>query len=376
MMRALEHRAVAAAAAALLALGPTSAGAQRCDAAAPAAAPAHRAVIAAARALVRDSMAAGKITGLSVTVAIDGAIVWSEGFGFADVENHAPVSRCTRFRIASVSKALTGVALAQLHERGTLDLDAPVQRYVPAFPAKPWPITTRQIAGHLAGIRHYRGDEVYSMRHYEDVLAGLAIFQDDSLLFEPGTRESYSTYGYSVLSAVVEGASGDSFLAYMRRNIFDPLGMRSTVAEFPDSILEHRARFYAHDEKGTLLNAPYVDNSYKWAGGGFLSNTDDLARFGSALLRPGFLGREALALLFTTQHTRDGAPTDYGLGWQLDWTEGGRVIPRHSGGAVGGNAHLALYPDERMVIAVLANSETGYVGGGRVVRQIARHFKR
>jgi CubicO group peptidase (beta-lactamase class C family) len=375
-MRALKSRAVIAAAAALLAIWPASVGAQRCDAPAAAAEPAQRAAIEAARALVRDSMVAGKITGLSITVAIDGTIVWSEGFGLADVENQVRVSRCTRFRIASVSKAVTGVALAQLHERGKLDLDAPVQRYVPGFPEKPWPITTRQVAGHTAGIRHYRGDEVYSMRRYDSVLAGLAIFENDSLLFEPGTRESYSTYGYSILSAVVEGASGDEFLAYMRRNIFDPLRMQATVAEFPDSILEHRARFYMHDKEGVLLNAPYVDNSYKWAGGGFLSTTDDLARLGSALLRPGFLGRDALALLFTTQHTRDGAPTDYGLGWQLDWKEGGRVIPRHSGGAVGGNAHLALYPDERMVIAVLANSETGYVGGGRVVRQVARLFTR
>ena len=375
-MRRLRWGASVALAAALLGSWPVGSAAQRCEIAPAAPAPAYRAAITAARALVRDSMAAAKIPGLSVAVAVHDSIVWSEGFGLADVENEVPVSPCTRFRIASVSKPLTAVAVVQLHARDRLDLDAPVQRYVPSFPQKPWPVTTRQLAGHLAGVRHYQGDEFLSMRHYDNVTAGLAVFASDSLLFEPGTRYSYSTYGYNVLSAAVEGASGESFLAYMRRHIFEPLGMRSAVAEFPDSILAHRAHFYVRDRNGVLLNAPYVDNSYKWAGGGFLSNTEDLTRFGSALLRPGFLGRDALALLFTPQHTRDGKPTTYGMGWFVDWRENGHVVPHHSGGAVGGNAHLALYPEQGMVIAVLANTEAGFVGRGTVVRQIAELFRR
>jgi CubicO group peptidase (beta-lactamase class C family) len=373
-MRRLRARVSAVLAVAILVAGSTSAAAQSCRAARPA--PAYRAAVEAARAIVRDSMAAGTITGMSVAVAIRGTIVWSEGFGLADIENGVPASPCTRFRIASVSKPLTAVAVMQLHERGTLDLDAPIQRYVPSFPQKPWPITARQLAGHLAGVRHYEGDENFSMRRYDDVTSGLAIFANDSLLFEPGTRFSYSSYGYNLLSAVVEGASGEAFPTYMKRHVFEPLGMRSTVPEFPDSILEHRARFYVRDRNGALLNAPYVDNSYKWAGGGFLSNAEDLTRFGSALLAPGFLGRDALALLFTPQHTKDGAATIYGMGWFLDWSDRGHVVPHHAGGAVGGNAHLALDPDRGMVIAVLANTETGFVATGRVVQQIARQFQR
>src|SRR5581483_6944198 len=205
-----------------------------------------------------DSMAAGRIPGLAIAVAIDGHIVWSEGFGLADVENAVPVSPCTRFRVGSVSKPLTAAAVAQLAEVGRLDLDAPVQRYVPSFPTRRWPITPRELAGHLAGIRHYQDDEFLNMRHYDNVVAGLAIFAHDSLLFEPGTRFSYSSYGYNLLSAVVEGASGESFLLYMRRHVFEPLGLQSVVPELPDSIIEHRAHFYVHDSTGALRNAPYV----------------------------------------------------------------------------------------------------------------------
>src|SRR5690606_34055138 len=205
--------------------------------------------IAQGRATVAAVMAEHGIPGLSVAVLVDGAVVWSEGFGYANIEHRVPVTPLTRLRIGSVSKPVTAAALGKLVEQGRLDLDAPVQRYVPSFPEKRWPITTRQLAGHLAGIRHYRGDEFLSRDRYETVLDGLAIFQDDSLLFEPGTRYSYSSYGWNLISAVIEGAAGEPFLAYMQREVFDPLGLRSIVAEHTDSIIAHRASFYERDRE-------------------------------------------------------------------------------------------------------------------------------
>src|SRR5438046_2808470 len=148
-------------------------------------------VVAQARALVCDSLAS-RIPGLQVAVAIDGRVVWVEAFGWADRERHRQVNGNTVFRIGSVSKPLTADAVAQLVAEGRLDLDAPVQRYVPSFPEKPWPITTRELAGHLAGIRHYRGAEFTSNRRYETVTDGPEIFRDDSLQFEPATPFTYS----------------------------------------------------------------------------------------------------------------------------------------------------------------------------------------
>ncbi len=187
------------------------------------ASPRYATQIEAARQAIRDSMASLRVPGAQVAVVVDGELVWSEGFGLADIENQVPVTPETRLRIASISKSVTAVGVGLLVQDGKLDLDAEVQRYVPDFPRKRWPITVRQVAGHLAGIRHYRGDEFASMAPYPTVRAGLRIFEDDSLLFEPGTRYSYSTYGWNLMSAIVEGASGQPFLQFMQRRVFGPL---------------------------------------------------------------------------------------------------------------------------------------------------------
>jgi serine beta-lactamase-like protein LACTB len=317
----------------------------------------YGAAIEAGRRAVADVMAEHAIPGMSAAVLIDGEIVWSEGFGFADLENRVPATPLTRFRIGSISKPVSASALAKLSQEGRLDLDAPVQRYVPYFPAKRWPVTPRLVAGHLAGIRHYRGDENLSNRRYETVREGLSIFQGDPLLHEPGTQYLYSSYGWNLLSAVVEGASGQDFLSYMREQIFAPLNLRSIVAEHTDSVIPYRAEFYVRGDDGRVLNAPYVDNSYKWAGGGFISNTEDLVRFGWVHLDGSFLQPEAVKALFTSQRTRAGESTNYGIGWRSGTDKAGRRWVGHTGSSVGGWAVLVVYPEERVVVAALANQD-------------------
>ncbi len=227
---------------------------------------------------------------------------------------------------------------------------------MPSFPVKRWPVTTRQLAGHLAGIRHYDGEEFLSSERYETVLAGLEMFQDDTLLFEPGARYSYSSYAWNLISAVVEGASGQDFLGFMRNNVFGPLEMDHTVADHTDSIIPHRTRFYVRTRSGTTLNAPYVDNSYKWAGGGFLANTEDLVRFGMAHLGDGFLEPETIGLLWTSQRTSDGEETGYGIGWSVEQDYAGRRTVSHSGGSIGGRTMLLIFPDDNVIVAIVANS--------------------
>src|SRR3989440_9427108 len=251
---------------------------------------AYRETVARMRTLVCERLSS-HIPGVQVAVAIDGTLVWSEGFGYADAARRRPITRATQFRIGSVSKPLTAAAVALLYEQGKLDLDAPVQRYVPTFPDKGHPITTRQLAGHLAGIRHYRDREFFQTRRFATVRDGLAIFQDDSLLFPPGTRFSYSSYGWNLVSAVVEGAAGDDFRSYISAHVFRPLGLTHTAPDRTDSLIPERTQFYDAESGGAYHVAPPVDNSYKWAGGGFVSTAEDLVKFGSALLAPGSLRR-------------------------------------------------------------------------------------
>ncbi|HEY9428297.1 MAG TPA: serine hydrolase domain-containing protein [Gemmatimonadaceae bacterium] len=324
-----------------------------------------------ARARVREWVAKDNLPGASVAVGIDGQIVWAEGFGWADLEQRVPVTSLTRFRIGSVSKPLTSVAVGLLYERGKVDLDAPVQKYVPSFPKKRWPISTRQLMGHVAGLRHYRGDEFLSSEHYDNVLEGLEIFAHDSLLFRPGTAYSYSTYGWNLVSAVVESAAGEPFLDFMRREVFAPLGLRHTVPGYMASIVPDRVRFYEKDKEGRLVNAPYVDNSYKWAGGGFLSTPSDLVRFGFGMLDNELLKAETRKMLWTPLQLQSGKSTGYGLGWGVDTLDGHRVVS-HGGGSVGGTTAFMIFPDQRMVVAVTTNLSDAEVGP--IANEVAKLF--
>lgn len=332
-------------------------------------APAHGAyavAIDSARARIAADMERLGIPGIQAAVAVDGEIVWSEGFGYADLENRVPVWPHTRLRIASISKALTAAGVGRLVEDGKLDLDAPVQEYVPSFPEKEkGTVTTRLVAGHLAGIRHYRGDEFSSRKHYDDVVEALEIFADDTLQTPPGEEYAYSTYGWNLVSAVVQGAAGVPYLRYMREAVIEPAGMGSTVAEHVDSIIAHRARFYARQDDSVLVNAPYVDLSNKWAGGGYLSTAEDLVRYGVALLDGTLLEPETVDLLWTSQETSGGEETGYGIGWRVGTVEGHRSVS-HTGGAMGGGGILVLYPEDGVVVGMLENqdvdnhSETGH----------------
>jgi len=328
--------------------------------------------IAPGRDLLDSLVRTEGLPGLQVAVLVRGQLAWSEGFGYSNVETKTPITPLSRFRVGSVAKPLTAAALARLVEAGRVDLDAPVQTYVPGFPEKRWPVTTRQLAGHLAGIRHYRGEEFLSTRRYDTVAEGLEIFADDSLLFEPGTRYSYSSYGWNLISAVIESAAGEPFLEVMRRTVFEALDLAHTVADFTDSLVAYRTSYYIQGEGRTLLNAPYVDNSYKWAGGGFLSTAEDLVRFADAHARPGFLETGTLELLFRSQRTSDGRETNYGIGWGTRTDEAGRRVVSHSGGSVGGTTMLLLYPEERVAVAMIVNMSSA--PGGRLATRIAEPF--
>ncbi len=330
---------------------------------------------AEARELVKVWLAEHDAPGLTIAVMADGEIVWSQGFGMADLENRVPVRPHTKMRIGSVSKSLTSAAAGLLYEQGKLDLDAPVQKYVPSFPKKRYPITARLLGGHLAGIRGYlpgAESEMFNTRHYDSVAAGLELFQDDPLLFEPGEKYSYSSHGFNLLSAVVEGASGQDFLSYMQENVFDPLGMKNTSADHTDQVIPYRTRFYERRDAGVWENAPYADNSYKWAGGGFISTAGDLLRFGRGIISGGLLKPKTVELLLTPQRTTDGKSTGYGIGWRSSEDDRGRRQVGHGGSSVGGKARLVIYPDSQVILAMMIN--TGSLDLGEMPLDVAGLF--
>ena len=300
-------------------------------------------------------LAERRIPGLSVAVVVDRQLRWTAGFGLADAENAVPASAETMYRLASVSKPMTATAAMQLVERGRLDLDAPVRRYVPSFPEKPWPITSRQLMAHLGGIRHYRANEEFdATRRYVGVLEGLDVFKEDPLDHEPGTAYLYSTYGYCLLGAVVEAASGERFLDYLREHVFRPAGMENVRDDDAGALIPHRAQGYWKIADGELRNSPPADTSYKIPGGGLIATAADVARFGSAVAAGTLVKPESRGEMWTKQRTRAGRVLGYGLGWDLGEWKGRREVS-HTGGQERVSTVLYLQPERGLVIAILTN---------------------
>lgn len=311
--------------------------------------------IRAAERAANEYFEATGLPGLSIAVGRESELVWADGFGYADLEQRVPVSTSSKFRIGSVSKSLTAAVIGILVDDGVLDIDKPVRHYLPDFPEKQWPVSVRQLAGHLGGVRHYRGDEFYSTRAFSDVGETLDMFVNDPLEHRPGTKYLYSTYGWTVISAVLERAADQPFRILLQQRLTDPLEMVDTVAEDMRPIIAGRVRYYERSTSGNAVNAPYVDPSLKLAGGGFLSTPSDLVRFGFELLDPKLLRSSTAATLVTPQRTEAGEYTGYGIGFE-SWTDDlGRIVFGHKGSSVGGRTVLAIWPDESLVIAATAN---------------------
>ncbi|HVX66792.1 MAG TPA: serine hydrolase domain-containing protein [Bryobacteraceae bacterium] len=313
------------------------------------------------------------IPGLSVAVGEDLQLAWSRGFGLSDLEDNAAATPETLFRIASISKPVTAVAVMQLVERGKLDLDAPIQRYVPSFPEKPWPLTLRHLLSHLGGIRHYQSfAEVYSTRHYADLTEALQIFSADPLLSEPGAAFHYSTYGYVLLGAAVEAASGLPFAEYLKRNIFAPAHMTATSVDDVFAVLPHRARGYRRTTNGDIANCGLFDASNKVPGGGLVSTPEDLVRFVIALEKGDLVSAATRTLMFTRARTSAGEQVPYGLGWSVFERNGGLWVA-HSGAQPGASTFLLAKPAGDVMVVVLANLEGVDLGplAGRLADLVA-----
>jgi CubicO group peptidase (beta-lactamase class C family) len=326
--------------------------------------PTWTAAVERGRQIVRAGVVERNLPGVSVAVAVRGDIVWAEGFGWADLEKRVPVSPDHRFRIGDTSIALTSAAVGQLLETHQLNLDDEIQKYVPEFPKKQWPVTLRQLMGHLAGVRTDGGDEgpLFS-QHCERPVEGLQFFADSSLLFEPGTKYHYSTYGWIVMSAAVEAAVGEPFLTYMQKKIFEPLGMDYTRAESATEPIPNRATFYfprfAADPRYGEDIIRDIDLSCYAGSSVFLSTPSDLVRFGMAIDSGKLLQPATVRLLQTSQRLPSGQETGYGLGWDLETvTLAGQPTPvvGHDGESLGGMvASLMTFRDRGIVVAVTSN---------------------
>jgi CubicO group peptidase (beta-lactamase class C family) len=287
--------------------------------------------------------------GLSVTIRRDGSTIFEKEIGLADLENDVPVSANTRFGIASVTKLFTAVALLKLHAAGRVDLDAPIQTYVPRFPSKPeGEITLRLLAEHRSGLPHpnERTPELFAT-HYETATDAVAVFAGEPLLFAPGTDEKYSSSNYNLIAAAIEGATGKTFPQIVSDSILVPLHLTRTSFDNILRPLSGRSRRYSfyhpwtYQESDTLYVVPLWDYSFNMGGGNLISTSQEVARFGEALVAPGLLPEGELKLLMEWFGAKDDAD---------------HTLILVTGSNPGVQAGLAVYPEENISTAILANT--------------------
>jgi CubicO group peptidase (beta-lactamase class C family) len=328
---------------------------------------------AKAREAMEGAIRRGAAPGAAAAVAMNGRVVWSDGFGVSDVTTGAQVTPATRFGIGSISKALTLAAAVRLAHSGKLDLDAPIERYLPDFPHGGRGVTIRRIGAHQSGIadgfadRHY-----YSTLHFFTLDSAYRGIAAEPMVFAPGTRSEYATGVFTIVGKVLERVTDQRYPELIRRLVLAPAGMSSTAPNDPGRRPAHRASFYIRRGDGDFDPAPPTDPSFKLPGAGFIATAEDLARFGAALLDPSYLSDESRRQLFTPVPLVDGTPTRYALGFQA-LEEDGRRLLLQPGGGPGIAGWLAIYPDDRVVVAILSNA-TGAPLGDQVRRAVAAAF--
>lgn len=322
----------------------------------------HSEAVDSARAYARRLIKNAYMAGASIAVGKGGEVVWSEAFGWADLSHQEQATPATLYPVGSISKAMTAAAAGVLWEQGRLDLEAPIQTYLPDFPEKRWEFNLRQLMSHTAGVkRSYGFGRILRQGECGDALSATLAVGEDTLLYEPGTDFTYSNFGYRLVGAAVESAAGEPFLDFIDREVFDRVGMEATVPDLGDEGSDESTK-YDRAAFRSLRRTAGVDMSCSMAPGGFLSTPEELVRFGYAMRDHEVLDSATVEMFWTPQRLVTGESTGYGFGWYRENIRVGNderpTTPsiQHGGSVVGGRAILMILPEHDIVVAAMTNS--------------------
>ncbi|MEL6140040.1 MAG: serine hydrolase domain-containing protein, partial [Bacteroidota bacterium] len=317
--------------------------------------------------LLDQCMAAEDFVGVSVGIATADQVVWTDGAGYRNLAAKAAANADMLHRIASITKPMTAVAILQLVEKGHLDLDVPIQEYLPSFPKKKeGDITIRHLLTHTSGVPAYKSAKEFTTQvYYPRMKDALEVFQDRKLRFTPGEGFQYTTYGYTILGAIIEEVTGDTYQDYMKVNVWGPAGMIKTDIEETGKEYYNKARLYKREKWGAFDKDINDILSVKYAGGGLHSTAGDLLRFGQAILNGTLLSESSLELMQEIPPIDRGGNTPYGMGWYIrDDKKYGRIL-RHGGSQSGTSTYFSIYLDHDVITTVISNTANT---GGEVYR--------
>lgn len=309
-------------------------------------------------ALLDDLVTDGYVIGASGSYSVDGVVTWEAATGYADRSIRKKFTLDTQVRTASIAKTMTAVAVMQLVEQGLVDINLPIDTYIPEFIQKSeTKITTKHLLSHTSGMAGYKNkNEIENQINYSSLLEAYNLFKNRKLNTKPGTTYAYSSYGYVVLGLLIEHVSGLSYETYMQHYIWDKADMKHTGIEKPELICLQSTTLYNRTPEGTLKKAVPNNLSNRIPGGGLYSTVNDLIKFGNALINNHFIQQETFKRMIDYHHLNN-ANSRYGLGFRLYGSFLNKAdIVGHSGSQTGATTQLFVIPRLKTVIAIVANT--------------------
>ena len=305
--------------------------------------------------LVRAAMKEHDIPGVALQVIRNGQTVKTGAYGFANLEWEQPVTLETVFEIGSLTKTFTAAGILMLAQEGKLSVDDRLQKHLPEIPPAWTNVTLRHLLNHTSGIKSYTGLDGFELTRRQTRAEFIHKLAAQPQEFPPGEKYKYCNSGYSLLGYVIEAASGTNYWAFLAGHIFQPLGMKATTDRDPRQIVPHRASGYEH-ACGKRINRDY-DVTDVFAAGAIVSTVGDLARWNAALDADALLSAQSKTWMWTPGRLNDGSATSYGLGWRVDQKSARPHRIGHSGSTSGFSASFQRYPDGRLVVIMLTNTD-------------------
>jgi D-alanyl-D-alanine carboxypeptidase len=313
-------------------------------------------------AIVREGLDK-KVASFAVAVMKDGRLVLARGYGYADLENSVPATAETVYRLGSITKQFTSMAIMQLAEQGRLALDDELTEFLPDYPTQGNKVTIHHLLNHTSGIKSYTSLPGFFRTARQDLSPDdmLALFKDQPFDFEPGTKWQYNNSAYYLLGMVIEKASGQTYAEYLADHVFKPLGMHATRYGDTRPLIPHRAQGYKR-ARGEIVNDDPISMTAPSSAGALVSNVLDLIKWHQALEAGDFLSSPSYEAMYRPTTLADGKIQNYGYGWGLGETSGHRKLS-HGGGINGFSTMIARYPDDRLAVVVLSNTAGAPAGG-------------
>lgn len=284
--------------------------------------------------------------GCATLIAKNGKVIYEKAFGMADIELNLPAVTDHIFRIGSITKQFTAVAILQLYEQGKIDLNDEIQQYVQDFPVYPKKITIRHLLTHTSGIKNLTDmDSLVIKQTPYSAQELIGLFKDKPLDFEPGEKYSYSNSGYILLGCIIEKVSGKTYADYIKTNIFNQLGMADAYYDSSARIIKNRVKGYDLDSAYQLVNAAWLNTTFPYSAGGLIMTVRDYFKWHTGLLTHQLIKKETLQKAWTPFQLNDSTFTKYGYGWTLGEVLGSKTL-EHGGHINGFNCKVTYLPQE------------------------------